>query len=275
MRPFDTEIFYGERVGGARLERGGQVALPAAARPASRCAHTGAWRLGARVVPGLFAQTHAHPELDDRTLVDLLWHGEPATTGGRSGRAMAALRRYGLHQQGDQTFGTLSGGQQARFQILLLELSGRDLAAARRADRQPRRALAPRRWRRRWRPSTAPWSRSPTTAGSPDRSTGSWCSAPTARCTNRTSGTHVCQVYITRCSVTRRGLTPCCHDARSAPPRPPRPTHTPTATARSDLGHRTHHHPPLLPTLSSTTFSLSVFPPVAPPPHHRPFFFFF
>ena len=40
---------------------------------------------------------------------------------------MGALRRYGLGQQGDQTFGTLSGGQQARFQILLLELSGATL----------------------------------------------------------------------------------------------------------------------------------------------------
>jgi ATPase subunit of ABC transporter with duplicated ATPase domains len=40
---------------------------------------------------------------------------------------MAALRRYELHGQADQTFGTLSGGQQARFQILLLELSGATL----------------------------------------------------------------------------------------------------------------------------------------------------
>jgi ATPase subunit of ABC transporter with duplicated ATPase domains len=40
---------------------------------------------------------------------------------------MAALRRYELHGQGDQSFGTLSGGQQARFQILLLELSGATL----------------------------------------------------------------------------------------------------------------------------------------------------
>ena len=40
---------------------------------------------------------------------------------------MAALRRYELNGQGDQNFGTLSGGQQARFQILLLELSGATL----------------------------------------------------------------------------------------------------------------------------------------------------
>ena len=40
---------------------------------------------------------------------------------------MSVLRRYGLNQQGDQPFGSLSGGQQARFQILLLELSGATL----------------------------------------------------------------------------------------------------------------------------------------------------
>jgi ATPase subunit of ABC transporter with duplicated ATPase domains len=40
------------------------------------------------------------------------------------GAAMSALRRYELDRQGDQPFGKLSGGQQARFQILLLELAG-------------------------------------------------------------------------------------------------------------------------------------------------------
>ncbi|HEU5270920.1 MAG TPA: ATP-binding cassette domain-containing protein [Jatrophihabitans sp.] len=123
MRPFSLEIYYGERVAvlgsnGAgkshflRLLGGDEVR------------HSGGFRLGARVVPGLFAQTHSHPDWVDRTLVDLLWHGEPGRPGADRGRAMAALRRYELHGQADQTFGTLSGGQQARFQILLLELSG-------------------------------------------------------------------------------------------------------------------------------------------------------
>jgi ATPase subunit of ABC transporter with duplicated ATPase domains len=40
---------------------------------------------------------------------------------------MATLRRYGLHGAATQPFETLSGGQQARFQILLLELSGANL----------------------------------------------------------------------------------------------------------------------------------------------------
>ncbi len=34
------------------------------------------------------------------------------------------LRRYELHNEADQSFDQLSGGQQARFQVLLLELSG-------------------------------------------------------------------------------------------------------------------------------------------------------
>jgi ATPase subunit of ABC transporter with duplicated ATPase domains len=123
MKPFDLEVFYGERLAvlgsnGSgkshflRLLGGGGVA------------HTGVCRLGARVVPGLFAQTHEHPELEGRTLVDILWRGEGARPGLDRGRSIGALRRYELHAQADQTFGTLSGGQQARFQILLLELDG-------------------------------------------------------------------------------------------------------------------------------------------------------
>ena len=37
---------------------------------------------------------------------------------------MSMLRRYELHGCAEQRFETLSGGQQARFQILLLELEG-------------------------------------------------------------------------------------------------------------------------------------------------------
>ncbi|MGK4907499.1 MULTISPECIES: ABC-F family ATP-binding cassette domain-containing protein [Streptomyces] len=119
MRPFDLEIFYGERVAvlgsnGSgkshflRLLAGGDVA------------HSGSWKLGARVVPGHFAQTHAHPELEGRTLVDILWTEHARDRGA----AMSALRRYELTRQAQLPFDRLSGGQQARFQILLLELAG-------------------------------------------------------------------------------------------------------------------------------------------------------
>jgi ATPase subunit of ABC transporter with duplicated ATPase domains len=43
------------------------------------------------------------------------------------GPAMAALRRYELSGAAQQPFETLSGGQQARLQILLLELTGATL----------------------------------------------------------------------------------------------------------------------------------------------------
>jgi ATPase subunit of ABC transporter with duplicated ATPase domains len=126
MRPFDAEIYYGERVAVLGANGAGKshfLRLLAG----EAVAHTGEWRLGARVVPGLFAQTHAHPEWRGRALVDLLRTGESLDAGLDRGRAMGALRRYGLDRQGDQTFGSLSGGQQARFQILLLELSGATL----------------------------------------------------------------------------------------------------------------------------------------------------
>ena len=40
---------------------------------------------------------------------------------------MAALKRYELHGCAEQPFATLSGGQQARLQVLLLELGGATL----------------------------------------------------------------------------------------------------------------------------------------------------
>ncbi|MCA1696567.1 MAG: ATP-binding cassette domain-containing protein, partial [Actinobacteria bacterium] len=86
--------------------------------------HIGEAKLGARVVAGWFAQTHDQPELHGKTLVDVLHRGDEGRRGLERGGAIGVLRRYGLHGQADQQFDTLSGGQQARFQILLLELSG-------------------------------------------------------------------------------------------------------------------------------------------------------
>jgi ATPase subunit of ABC transporter with duplicated ATPase domains len=126
MKPFDAEIYYGERLGVLGANGAGKSHF-LRLLDGEPVAHKGDWRLGARVVPGLFAQTHAHPQWQGRTLVDLLWEGDAGRRGVDRGRAMSALRRYGLQQQGDQNFGSLSGGQQARFQILLLELLGATL----------------------------------------------------------------------------------------------------------------------------------------------------
>ncbi|GAA4904857.1 ABC-F family ATP-binding cassette domain-containing protein [Streptomyces coeruleoprunus] len=120
MKPFDLEVFYGERVAVLGSNGSGKSHFLRLLAGDGSVAHAGAWKLGARVVPGHFAQTHAHPELEARTLVDILWTEHAKDRGG----AMSVLRRYELERQGDQVFGRLSGGQQARFQILLLELSG-------------------------------------------------------------------------------------------------------------------------------------------------------
>ncbi|MEV6550110.1 ATP-binding cassette domain-containing protein [Streptomyces sp. NPDC051597] len=120
MKPFSLEIFYGERVAVLGSNGSGKSHFLRLLAGDPSVAHTGLWKLGARVVPGHFAQTHAHPELLGRTLVDILWTEHAKDRGG----AMSVLRRYELERQGDQAFERLSGGQQARFQILLLELAG-------------------------------------------------------------------------------------------------------------------------------------------------------
>ena len=124
MQPFDLEVFYGERVAVLGSNGSGKshfLRLLTAVDPStSPVAHTGRVKLGARVVPGHFAQTHDHAEFAGKKLVELLWEHRSL----QRGAAMGSLRRYELDEQGDQRFETLSGGQQARFQILLLELSG-------------------------------------------------------------------------------------------------------------------------------------------------------
>ena len=145
MRPFDAEIWFGDRVavlgsnGSGKshflrlLARGGSDPDPtlghltSAGERLDAVAHTGTAVLGARVVPGLFAQTHAHPEFAGRTLLEVLHRGDDRRAGMPRDAASSALDRYGLVRQAQQEFGQLSGGQQARFQVLLLELSGATL----------------------------------------------------------------------------------------------------------------------------------------------------
>ena len=134
MRPFDSEIWYGERVAILGSNGSGKshflrllmaVAddLPRGAIPAEPVAHHGVARLGARVSPGLFAQTHTRPDLAGRTPCEIV-----TTEHARlRNDAMNALARYELQHCAEQPFETLSGGQQARVQILLLELGGATL----------------------------------------------------------------------------------------------------------------------------------------------------
>jgi ATPase subunit of ABC transporter with duplicated ATPase domains len=80
-------------------------------------AHTGEWQLGARVRPGLFAQLHHRPELVGVPIVEVLFK-----TGMNMSEAMSTLKRYELERVHRSPFELLSGGQQARFQLLLMEI---------------------------------------------------------------------------------------------------------------------------------------------------------
>ena len=120
--PFDAELWYGERIavlGGNGVGKSHFLRMLAGDPTVD---YAGAWRFGANVVPGLFHQTHEHPEWIGRTLVEILHDHDVVLA-----PAMAMLRRYEIHGCAHQPFETLSGGQQARFQIILLEISGATL----------------------------------------------------------------------------------------------------------------------------------------------------
>lgn len=143
MKPFDAEIWFGDRVavlgsngsgkshflrllaaGGTDPER---EHLPVSEVTIAPVPHQGTVKLGARIRPGFFAQTHLRPDLQERTLLEILHRGDEHRDGLSQEPAARALDRYGLAKQAEQTFDSLSGGQQARIQILLLELSGATL----------------------------------------------------------------------------------------------------------------------------------------------------
>ncbi len=129
MRPFSAEIWYGDRIGVLGSNGSGKshflrlLAQLGDGEGTGAVAFSGVARLGARVVPGLFAQTHARPELSGRSAAEIVMTEHARLRG----EAMAALARYELQVCADQPFGQLSGGQQARLQILLLELAGATL----------------------------------------------------------------------------------------------------------------------------------------------------
>ena len=142
-QPFDLEVWFGERVGVLGRNGAGKSHLlrllaaggsdpdvehrPVSDVPIPPVRHTGVARLGSRVRPGWFAQTHVRPDLEERTLLEILHRGDGHRDGMGREQAARALDRYGLAAAGEQRFASLSGGQQARFQILLLELSGATL----------------------------------------------------------------------------------------------------------------------------------------------------
>ncbi len=146
MKPFDAEIWFGDRVAVLGSNGSGKshflrLLARGGTDPDARLGHL--TTVGAGLEP-----VAAHRPRDPRR-TRACRAGSPrptgipsspaarcsscctaATTIGRACHGMPrarALDRYGLVGQAQQAFETLSGGQQARFQILLLELSGTTL----------------------------------------------------------------------------------------------------------------------------------------------------
>jgi ATPase subunit of ABC transporter with duplicated ATPase domains len=129
LKPFDFEIFFGDRVAVLGPNGAGKSHLLRlfAETEADEIRVGKPWsgkkKIGARVVPGHFAQTHAHPDWVNRTPVEIINTVKPMLLN----ESIGILRKYELSKQSDQKFQTLSGGQQARLQILVLELAGCNL----------------------------------------------------------------------------------------------------------------------------------------------------
>ncbi len=158
MAPFDLEVWFGDRVavlgsngsgkshflrllaaggsdpeGGHRTSVGGAAGTGRAHRSRAT-GRTGSAGLVRAIAPASRAD-RPHAARDPAP-----WRRRAGGPSPRTGQIVRSTATAS-HPPPEQTFESLSGGQQARFQILLLELTRRDAPAARRADRQPRPRL--------------------------------------------------------------------------------------------------------------------------------------
>lgn len=116
VRPFDAEIRFGERWGVVGPNGTGKTHF-LRLLAGEGVTHDGEWTLGARVTPGHFAQLHERDDVGDAPIADVLRGKGLDRT-----RTMSSLRRYELDHVAGNPYALLSGGQQARFQILLMEI---------------------------------------------------------------------------------------------------------------------------------------------------------
>jgi ATPase subunit of ABC transporter with duplicated ATPase domains len=114
--PLSTELLFGERVGVIGPNGTGKTHF-LRLLAGDDVAHSGVWQLGARVEPALFTQLHERPDLEKVPLADALMK-----QGLDRSRAMSLLKRYELDRVAANPFAICSGGQQARFQLLLMEV---------------------------------------------------------------------------------------------------------------------------------------------------------
>ena len=173
MEPFDLEIWYGERIavlGGNGSGKSHFLRLLAAGgtdpapehRPVGDVQpvpveHSGVARLGSRVRPGWFAQTHQHPALLGRTLLEILHRADEHRRGRPREEAARALDRYELAGASEQTFES-SPEASRRGSRPCCSSSAGPLSCCSTSPLTTWTCSRPRRWRKGSRPSRAPWS---------------------------------------------------------------------------------------------------------------------
>lgn len=121
LAPFDWELRFGERVGLVGPNGAGKTHLLnlfATPNPV----HEEQVKLGSRVRAGLFTQINDNPLLRGRHIADTLMEFL-----GNHEDTMRILARYGLQGTVNRAYETLSGGQRARLEVLLLEVEGSNL----------------------------------------------------------------------------------------------------------------------------------------------------
>ncbi|NQV07552.1 ABC-F family ATP-binding cassette domain-containing protein [bacterium] len=120
-RPFSLDVYYGDRVAVMGPNGSGKSHF-VRLLGGDTIDHAGSFALGARVHAGLFVQTNDRTDFTGRTPIDALAPG-----GGSDETLMRQLARYGLAGAARLPYENLSGGQQARLQVLALERSGANL----------------------------------------------------------------------------------------------------------------------------------------------------
>ncbi len=119
--PFSDEVHFGERVGLIGPNGTGKSHLLNAIAGSIRT-HEGAINFGPRTSVGTFTQINDRPDFRGRECIEIVrdrvFDDE---------KSMRSLGRYGLAGNARQQYGTLSGGQKARLEVLILELEGHNV----------------------------------------------------------------------------------------------------------------------------------------------------
>ena len=121
VQPFDLMIRQGERVAVVGPNGTGKSHF-LRLLSGEAVHHSGLLTFGARIKVGYFSQLHEHPEWTGQTVLEIMAKADISLSA-----SMAILSRYEIQQCSEQRFETLSGGQQARLQVLLLERAGANL----------------------------------------------------------------------------------------------------------------------------------------------------